>query len=136
MQPSRVMLTGALCAVGLMIGPAAVHAAPPATTHVRYTSLAQAAAEDFIERGVARSAVGDNQGAIGEFDQALRIEPNNADAYLGRGAARAALGDNPGALADFDQAIRLNPNEGEAYLARGAVRGPLGDNRGAAGGLS
>lgn len=50
-------------------------------------------AEDFFYRGVEKFQKKDYQGAIKDFDQALLINPDFAEAYNNRGNARAGLGD-------------------------------------------
>jgi tetratricopeptide (TPR) repeat protein len=57
--------------------------------------------------------------AIADFTQALRLDPDNANAYNERGSAYAAKGDYDQALADYNQAIRLDPNDTHAYNNRG-----------------
>ena len=76
--------------------------------------------------------LGDDRGAADDFEQAIRLAPNNAGLYVGRGLARANLGDSRGAMEDFEQSLRLNPNDAEAYAGRGAARLAQGDSQGAA----
>src|SRR6266478_6639873 len=48
----------------------------------------------FSTRGSAYNAKGDNDRAIQDTDQAIRLNPNNATAYYNRGNAYRAKGDN------------------------------------------
>jgi tetratricopeptide (TPR) repeat protein len=48
-------------------------------------------AEAYYNRGVARRALGDKQGAVAEYNQALRINPNYAEAYYNRGETSSEL---------------------------------------------
>lgn len=85
----------------------------------------------YEARGLLRRFFKDYKGAIVDFDQAIRINPNNGSAYTSRGSVRYHhLGDKQGALADYNQAIRLNPNDAEAYSERGRIRENLGDKKG------
>ncbi|MDX2240673.1 MAG: tetratricopeptide repeat protein [Leptolyngbyaceae cyanobacterium bins.302] len=60
----------------------------------------------------------DYQGAGSDFNEALRLNPNYAEAYYGRGRVRYFLYDDRGAILDFNEAIRLKPNYAEAYYGR------------------
>ena len=88
-------------------------------------------AQFYYKRGVDRSKLGDKQGAIDDFTQAIHIDPNFANAYNNRGYARYLLGDNQGAIDDYTQAIQIYPNFAQAYYQRGLARYLLGDKQGA-----
>ena len=64
--------------------------------------------------------------AIAAYDDAIRLNPNYAEAYNNRGVAKDALGQHDGAIADFDEAIRLKSDFAEAYNNRGAAKNALG----------
>ncbi|MFN6197618.1 MAG: tetratricopeptide repeat protein, partial [Dolichospermum sp.] len=85
----------------------------------------------YNNRGIVRDDLGDKQGAIDDYNQAIKINPNYAQAYYNRGKVRDELGDKPGAIDDFNQAIKINPNLAQAYFGRGNVRDDLGDKPGA-----
>ena len=65
------------------------------------------------------------------WEQALRVEPNNAIAHNGRGRISMERGQFDAALADFNQAIRLNPKIVSARNNRGMVLYQKGDLEGA-----
>jgi tetratricopeptide (TPR) repeat protein len=88
-------------------------------------------ADDFFIQGVDKQNKGDNQGAIIAYNEAIRLNPNLAEAYNNRGIVRKELGDKPGAIDDYNQAIKFNPNLALAYYNRGIVRKELGDKPGA-----
>ncbi|MDB9487684.1 tetratricopeptide repeat protein [Dolichospermum circinale CS-537/01] len=85
----------------------------------------------YVGRGGVRYESGDKQGAIDDYNQAIKINPNFAEAYVGRGIVRKELGDKQGAIDDYNQAIKINPNYAQAYYNRGIVRDDLGDKQGA-----
>ena len=76
-------------------------------------------AASYNERGTDFGMKGDYDKAIADFDQALRINPNYADAYHNRGLAWAKKGDYGKAIADFDHALRINPNDADSHYHRG-----------------
>ena len=73
-------------------------------------------ADAYNNRGFSRYLLGDTQGAINDYNQALRINPNHAIAYNNRGLARSALRDKEGAINDCNQALRIDPNFTQAYI--------------------
>jgi tetratricopeptide (TPR) repeat protein len=93
--------------------------------------ISQLTAEDYVNRGTQRFNQGDYQGAITDFNQAIKLDPKFAWAYAGRGTAKARLGDSQGAIADYNQAIKLDPKSADAYTNRGGAKVNLGDHQGA-----
>ncbi len=89
--------------------------------------------EVYFKRGFAKSALGDNEGAKGDYRISIELDrtPKDAEAYYNRGTARSFTGDNNGALADYTKAIDLNPAYGEAYAHRGKIKEAMGDKHGA-----
>ncbi|MDM3844989.1 MAG: tetratricopeptide repeat protein [Aphanizomenon gracile PMC638.10] len=85
----------------------------------------------YLNRGVVRDELGNKQGAIDDYNLAIKINPNYEPAYNNRGNARNELGDKQGAIDDYNQAIKFNPNLAQAYYNRGIVRYDLGDKQGA-----
>lgn len=47
-----------------------------------------------------------NQLALEDFDEAVRLNPENPDSYNGRGYARVMMGDHAAAVADAEEAIK------------------------------
>jgi lipoprotein NlpI len=58
---------------------------------------------------------------IADFTEAIRLDPNYAEAYRNRGAVRYFKGDYDGAIADCTEAIRLAPKNASAYNIRGSA---------------
>jgi tetratricopeptide (TPR) repeat protein/S1-C subfamily serine protease len=83
----------------------------------------------YVNRGVAKVGLGNNQDAIIDFDRAIAINPKLARAYKNRGAAKLGLGNNQDAIIDFDRAIAINPKLARAYNNRGAAKLGLGNNQ-------
>jgi tetratricopeptide (TPR) repeat protein len=87
--------------------------------------------ELYRGRGRALASRSDWERAIHDYNEALKLAPDQALAHFLRGQARVGLKDDARALADFDEAIRLGFAEAEAYTARGDVRVRRGDSVGA-----
>jgi tetratricopeptide (TPR) repeat protein len=64
--------------------------------------------------------------AISDFDRAIEINPEYANAFKGRGVAYGKLGNLRQAISDFDRAIEIDPDYAMAYYNRGVIYGWLG----------
>ncbi len=84
-------------------------------------------AEEAFELGAKFLDNQDLEKALVAFSQAIRIDPQFAQAYNGRGVTYALLGQPERALADCCEAIRLQPQEAEFYRSRGYVYESVGD---------
>jgi len=85
----------------------------------------------FQNRGDARRAKGDRDGALQDYSEAIRLKSDFARAFYNRGNERYNQGDLQGALQDYSEAIRLKPDFAEAFYNRGLVRQAKGDRKGA-----
>lgn len=94
----------------------------------------------FVNRGLARQALGDAKAAVSDFTIAMKLAPNFATAPLYRAQALAALGAGEDALADYARAgelyrlaLNANPNDSQAammscacFLAAGRLQDCIG----------
>ena len=84
-------------------------------------------AEKHYNAGVELQEQGRLEEAIGEYDEAIRLDPQLALAYLNRGAVYNEKNEFSKAIADCDKAIELAPNLFEAYYNRGLAYAELGE---------
>ncbi len=84
-------------------------------------------ANEYIGRGQVSLKAGEWEPAFVDFNEAIKLEPKNAEAYRFRGATFYKLGDSKSALQDYNQAIALDPNNSELYLNRGILQADSGD---------
>jgi tetratricopeptide (TPR) repeat protein len=79
----------------------------------------------LVNRGILNAAMGRNDAALADYNEALARAPELAGAYLNRGAALMQLGRTQDARTDFDRALALNPTA-IAYFNRGMANEKLG----------
>ena len=91
----------------------------------------QLTAEEWFYSGYNKLQSGDYQGAIADYNQAIKIEPDSPYAYFLRGLVKSNLEDNQGAITDYNQAIKIKPDYADAYYNRGNAKSNLGDKQGA-----
>jgi len=85
------------------------------------------AATSRAMRGVGYYTKGDLDSAIADFNQAIQIDPNNADYLNNRCWNRAFAGrDLSQAFDDCNQSLRLRPNNAHVLNSRGLVQLKLG----------
>lgn len=87
-----------------------------------YQSAAQYITDDpelYQNLGTACYKLRQYEDAVAAFNDALRVQPNNADALLGRGLAYAQQEKYALALKDYDRAAQLNPQNARIFHERG-----------------
>ena len=94
-------------------------------------SSKQHQAEIFVKQGIQNSQKGDLDEAEYDFDQAIGLDPQNANAYYHRGVVKAQLNNWDGAIADFTHAIQFKSQNAAAYFCRGIAKQQNGDLKGA-----
>src|SRR5882724_7472362 len=60
-------------------------------------------------RGLALATAGDWEGAIREYDEAIRLNPSHSVAYFDKGIALTRLARLPEAEAAYRESIRIDP---------------------------
>jgi tetratricopeptide (TPR) repeat protein len=74
---------------------------------------------DYLIRGNEAYNKRNYDQAIADYNKALEINPESADAYNNRGAAYDKKGNYDQAIADCNKALQINPESAEAYNNRG-----------------
>ena len=80
-----------------------------------------------LARGDELLRKGEYQQAIVQYDKAIEVKPDFAEAYNNRGYAKYAKYDGSDALADMNRAIELRPDFPHAYNTRGCVHMARGE---------
>ncbi|MCW5910867.1 MAG: tetratricopeptide repeat protein [Cyclobacteriaceae bacterium] len=75
----------------------------------------------YAERGLLRLNSGNLQGALSDYNEAIKIEAGNHEYYLDRGLIKERMHDFAGALADYKQVIILKPEFEKGWLSHGNV---------------
>src|SRR5689334_12792799 len=88
-------------------------------------------AEEHFTLGNALAARGDLEGAIAEYEAALRINPNHARTHNNLGIAVGKKGDLERAIVEFRAAARMDSHYAEPHGHLGAILGMRGDVEGA-----
>ena len=82
--------------------------------------------ETYYNRGYVKWQVGDYQSAIVDFNKAIELGFNSANAYYYRALGKNFLGQHDIAIPDYNEAIKLKQDFVEAYHGRGCSHGELG----------
>lgn len=82
-----------------------------------YTEQLQFGYSAYHDRGIARELTGDHDGAIADFDAALKDDPSSAT-YVWRATAWTSKREPDKAISDFGHAIKLSPSDPVPYVRR------------------
>ena len=87
-------------------------------------------AEKYFDRANKKVFIQDYVGALSDYTQAIRLNPQYDIAYNSRGLLKESIGDLEGALMDYTEAARLGQHS-SAYSNRGNIKQLQGDLDGA-----
>lgn len=85
------------------------------------------AAEFYRERAETHLLNLDMAKALGDFDEAIRLDPTNASLYECRATCLLLKNDHDRAFADANEALRLDPKRAWSYFRRGQIYWRRGD---------
>jgi tetratricopeptide (TPR) repeat protein len=83
-------------------------------------------------RGLASERAGKPEEAITAFQDALKLDPNNAEAHLSLGRAEMGAGHLDAAMTELQEALRLGPNNNQARRLLSKAYARAGDKKRAA----
>lgn len=78
-------------------------------------------------RGIAYADLGQFTSAIEDYDQAIRLNPEDASAFIRRGLAFYSLKQYERAVEDYDRAIGISSTDADVYIYRGSALSKLGE---------
>ena len=88
-------------------------------------------AKSLYDTGKTKWDSKDYKGALADFDEAIKLDSEYAEAYFYRGITKSELNDLNGGLADITTAIELEPSKNPLYyLNRGFIKSDLKDDTG------
>ena len=79
----------------------------------------------FTNRGDSYQFKGELGTALADYDTALRLDPNFAQAYNNRAVLYKKMGDRAKALADYEAALRLDPGNENAADGRRTMKAEI-----------
>lgn len=88
-------------------------------------------ATEYFNRGSAKQAKGDLDGAIADYGKAIKLNPHYVKAYSHRAVAELLAHDLKDALNDCNRVIEIQPDNAAQYAFRGLVEQTKGDLDGA-----
>jgi WD40 repeat protein len=88
-------------------------------------------AEVLFNIGNTKFSSGNIEGALANFSESIKLNPNSPNAFFNRGNVKYILGDKQGAINDYSEAIRINPQFFDAWYGRGVSKFDLRDFQGA-----
>ena len=78
------------------------------------------------ERGVCYLNLGQNERALKDMNQSVKLDPEYAYRYASRAFVKDKMGDIEGGIADYEIAVRLDPEDAIAYNNLGLMQEKLG----------
>lgn len=96
------------------------------TGTTEYDGIRPRTAQDFYLRGIQETLARRYKAALTDFDRAIELQANLAEAYLRRAQVRYILEDDAGVLADCQRLLQLTKQLPQTYYYLGLARYRLG----------
>lgn len=90
---------------------------------------AQTTSDAFLASGKKKHKEGDTAGALQDYTQAIKLNPNEEEAFYERGRVYSEQKNHLAAVNDFSKVIAINPKHYRAYYLRGYTRYVTGNYR-------
>ena len=87
----------------------------------------QLSASEYWERGNRALQRGEYQLAINDYNKAIALRSDDADAHYSRGLAYSEISDFHAAIRDYTRAIELNPDDANPHYNRGFAYSEISD---------
>lgn len=87
--------------------------------------------EAYAYRAIAKAKNQDLEGAMVDYNQAIKLNPNDFMSYINRADLKKFFEEYDSAIADLDKAIELEPNNPDLYKKRSEIKKLAGDTSGA-----
>lgn len=85
----------------------------------------------YMQTAAMKCRSNDNDGALAEFKQVIKLDPMLPEAYFHRGATEIKMSNTRDAWPDFQQAVKLNPKYVPAYLGIAYLEADTGNYKAA-----
>jgi tetratricopeptide (TPR) repeat protein len=82
----------------------------------------------YVESVRAKKMLGDKQGALADYNTAVKIKSDSAEVLIDRGFLGIELHEYQQALIDANYALELEPKNYVAYLLRADIYEKMGDH--------
>jgi tetratricopeptide (TPR) repeat protein len=104
---------------------------PQSASHESPSPASDETDGNLVDRGIEKAKNGDLDGAITDFDRAIKADPKDDAPYFNRAQTKWLKKDADGAIADYTRAIELGSTNPAAYNNRGNARAENNDQDGA-----
>ncbi|MCB0785672.1 MAG: tetratricopeptide repeat protein, partial [Flavobacteriales bacterium] len=85
----------------------------------RAVELSGDQAHFLFQRAQVRRDAGDLEGAVADYDAALKLDPAMTAVRYDRGVALKLLGDHAGAMRDAEELVERTPDDPQAWNMKG-----------------
>lgn len=83
----------------------------------------------FHLRGLSKISIGDYKGALEDYNNAIKIDPNKSNFYYYRSLAKFGSHDKKGALRDQEKSLKLNPEDSKAMFYKAVIEESIKKNK-------